>query len=79
VAEEHELADVQRAHWQSTYSTHPGLHDENPSAPSVHAVGVFRTANATDVLELDRPAYALRLSAAARITRPDAPWHFAAH
>lgn len=27
----------------------------------------------------DRPTYALRLSAAARDTRPDAPWHFAAH
>lgn len=52
MAEEHELADVQREHWQSTYSTHPGMYGEHPSAPAVHAATVFRTTGATDVLEL---------------------------
>ncbi|CAM03982.1 methyltransferase family protein [Saccharopolyspora erythraea NRRL 2338] len=47
-----ELAESQRAHWQDTYSAHPGMYGEEPSAPAVHAAGVFRAAGARDVLEL---------------------------
>src|SRR3954462_2746474 len=47
-----DLADAQRAHWQSTYSAHPGMYGEEPSGPAVHAAGVFRAAGARDVLEL---------------------------
>ncbi|MFI9203049.1 class I SAM-dependent methyltransferase [Streptomyces sp. NPDC053048] len=49
---ERELADAQREHWQHTYTAHPGMYGEEPSAPAVHAAGVFRTAGARDVLEL---------------------------
>ncbi|MEU7136572.1 class I SAM-dependent methyltransferase [Streptomyces sp. NPDC046261] len=52
MAEEQELADAQRAHWQDTYAAHPGMYGEQPSAPAVHAAEVFRTAGARDVLEL---------------------------
>ncbi|WP_443049926.1 class I SAM-dependent methyltransferase [Streptomyces sp. NBC_00287] len=34
------------------YGSHPGMYGEEPSAPAVHAAGVFRTAGAEDVLEL---------------------------
>ncbi|MDJ0343946.1 class I SAM-dependent methyltransferase [Streptomyces sp. H10-C2] len=51
-AHEHELADAQRRHWQDTYAAHPGMYGEQPSAPAVHAAGVFRAAGAEDVLEL---------------------------
>ncbi|MET9433946.1 class I SAM-dependent methyltransferase [Streptomyces sp. NPDC006551] len=47
-----ELADAQRRHWQDTYTAHPGMYGEQPSAPAVHAAGVFRAAGAKDVLEL---------------------------
>jgi SAM-dependent methyltransferase len=47
-----DLADVQRQHWQHTYTAHPGMYGEQPSAPAVHAAEVFRRAGATDVLEL---------------------------
>jgi len=50
--DEQGLAEVQRAHWQSTYSAHPGMYGEEPSAPAVHAATVFRTAGARDLLEL---------------------------
>ncbi|MCI3930218.1 class I SAM-dependent methyltransferase [Streptomyces sp. AN091965] len=46
------LADAQRAHWQSTYTAHPGMYGEAPSAPAVHAAAAFRAAGARDVLEL---------------------------
>src|SRR5687767_6240429 len=52
VNDEHELGDAQRAHWQGTYTSHPGMYGEEPSAPAVHAAGVFRAADAQDVLEL---------------------------
>jgi SAM-dependent methyltransferase len=52
VADEKELAEVQRVHWQETYTAHPGMYGEQPSAPAVHAAGVFRAAGANDVLEL---------------------------
>ncbi|MFG2331774.1 class I SAM-dependent methyltransferase [Streptomyces sp. NPDC048604] len=53
MAEDHdELADAQWAHWQSTYSAHPGMYGEAPSAPAVYAASVFRAAGARDVLEL---------------------------
>lgn len=52
MAEEHELADAQQAHWQSTYSAHPCMYGGAPSAPAVHAALVFRAAGAKDVLEL---------------------------
>ncbi|MFF8574018.1 class I SAM-dependent methyltransferase [Streptomyces sp. CA-100214] len=50
--DEQDLADAQRAHWQSTYAAHPGMYGEEPSAPAVHAAAVFRAAGAGDVLEL---------------------------
>ncbi|MEU3749642.1 MULTISPECIES: class I SAM-dependent methyltransferase [Streptomyces] len=50
--DERELAEAQRAHWQSTYSTHPGMYGEKPSAPAVHAASLFRSAGARELLEL---------------------------
>ncbi|MFF0561586.1 class I SAM-dependent methyltransferase [Streptomyces sp. NPDC004266] len=47
-----DLAEAQRQHWQNTYTAHPGMYGEKPSAPAVHAARVFREAGATDVLEL---------------------------
>ncbi|MDJ0383178.1 class I SAM-dependent methyltransferase [Streptomyces sp. G-G2] len=52
MVEEDKLADAQRTHWQSTYSAHPGMYGEQPSAPAVHAAAAFRTAGVKDVLEL---------------------------
>ncbi|MEU3607833.1 class I SAM-dependent methyltransferase [Streptomyces sp. NPDC035033] len=49
---EKDLAGAQREHWQETYAAHPGMYGELPSAPAVHAAGVFRAAGARDVLEL---------------------------
>ncbi|MFI9001099.1 class I SAM-dependent methyltransferase [Streptomyces sp. NPDC053541] len=50
--EEQGLAEEQRRHWQETYAAHPGMYGERPSAPALHAAGVFRAAGARDVLEL---------------------------
>lgn len=47
-----ELGEAQRRHWEQTYTAHPGMYGEVPSAPAVHAAGVFRSAGAQDVLEL---------------------------
>jgi SAM-dependent methyltransferase len=47
-----DLAEVQRAHWQTTYGAHPGMYGEEPSAPALHAAAVFRATGARDVLEL---------------------------
>ncbi|GGN94249.1 hypothetical protein GCM10011579_093550 [Streptomyces albiflavescens] len=52
MADENERAEVQRAHWQDTYTAHPGMYGEQPSAPAVHACAVFRAAGAKDVVEL---------------------------
>ncbi|MDT0309769.1 class I SAM-dependent methyltransferase [Streptomyces sp. DSM 44917] len=52
MADEQELAEIQRRHWQDTYTAHPGMYGEQPSAPAVHAAGAFRAAGARDVLEL---------------------------
>ncbi|MEU6365131.1 class I SAM-dependent methyltransferase [Streptomyces sp. NPDC046931] len=52
MAEDHELADVQRAHWQNTYTVDPAMYGDRPSAPAVHAAEVCRAAGAGDVLEL---------------------------
>ncbi|MFE5957959.1 MULTISPECIES: class I SAM-dependent methyltransferase [Streptomyces] len=49
---EQDLAAAQRRHWQDTYSAHPGMYGEQPSAPALHAARIFRTARARDVLEL---------------------------
>ncbi|WP_405443246.1 class I SAM-dependent methyltransferase [Streptomyces avidinii] len=49
---EHELAELQRAHWQQTYGEHPGMYGEEPSEPAVHAAAVFGAAGAREVLEL---------------------------
>ncbi|MER7756000.1 class I SAM-dependent methyltransferase [Kitasatospora sp. NPDC097643] len=46
------LADAQRAHWQQTYTAHPGMYGEEPSAPARHAARVFAEAGAREVLEL---------------------------
>ena len=47
-----DLADTQQEHWQRTYAAHPGMYGQEPSAPAVHAAGVFRANGAKDVLEL---------------------------
>ncbi|MGO4760116.1 class I SAM-dependent methyltransferase, partial [Streptomyces sp. 2MCAF27] len=47
-----DLPNAQRAHWEHTYAAHPGMYGQEPSAPAVHAVTVFRAAGAGDVLEL---------------------------
>lgn len=47
-----QLARVQREHWQHTYTAHPGMYGEQPSAPALHAAGVFRAASARDIVEL---------------------------
>ncbi|WAP60573.1 hypothetical protein [Streptomyces sp. S465] len=47
-----ELGEAQRRHWEQTYTAHPGMYGEVPSAPAVHAAGVFRSAAAQNVLEL---------------------------
>ena len=46
------LADVQRQHWQETYSAHPQMYGGQPSVPAVHAARVFHQASARDILEL---------------------------
>ncbi|WP_046730724.1 hypothetical protein [Streptomyces humi] len=50
--DEQDLAEAQRAHWQSTYAVHPGMYGAEPSAPAVHAAAALRVAGARDVLEL---------------------------
>ncbi|MER5604003.1 class I SAM-dependent methyltransferase [Streptomyces sp. NPDC002265] len=52
MADEQELAEIQQRHWQDTYTAHPGMYGEQPSAPAVHAASMFRAAGALDVLEL---------------------------
>lgn len=52
MADEHELAEIQRRHWQTTYTAHPGMYGGQPSAPAVHAAEAFRTAGSVNVLEL---------------------------
>lgn len=52
VADEQELAEIQRRHWQATYVAHPGMYGEEPSEPAVHAAAVFGAVGARDVLEL---------------------------
>ncbi|MFF3317089.1 class I SAM-dependent methyltransferase [Streptomyces sp. NPDC003035] len=47
-----EPADEQRRHWQDTYTAHPEMYGEEPSAAAVHAAEVFRRRGARDVLEL---------------------------
>ncbi|MET7543090.1 class I SAM-dependent methyltransferase [Streptomyces sp. NPDC005507] len=49
---EQDVAEAQRRHWQNTYTDHPGMYGELPSAPAVHAAELFRAAGAKDVLEL---------------------------
>ncbi|MER7693974.1 methyltransferase domain-containing protein [Streptomyces sp. NPDC097610] len=46
------LPDTHRAHWQHTYTRHPGRYGEQPSAPAVHAAALFHAAGARGVLEL---------------------------
>ncbi|MCX5443874.1 hypothetical protein [Streptomyces sp. NBC_00063] len=38
---EQSLADAQRRHWQNTYTVHPGMYSEQPSAPTVHGDDVY--------------------------------------
>jgi SAM-dependent methyltransferase len=52
MADDKDLAETQRAHWQHTYTVHPGMYGDQPSQPAVHAAAVFRAAGASDVLEL---------------------------
>jgi len=51
-AEEADLADEQRRHWQDTYRAHPGMYGTVPSTAAVHAASVFRAAGAVEILEL---------------------------
>lgn len=50
--QDRELAEPQRAHWQQTYTAHPGMYGDEPSAPAVHAADLFRAAGAERILEL---------------------------
>ncbi|WP_406439049.1 class I SAM-dependent methyltransferase [Streptomyces sp. NBC_01613] len=50
--DEGDLAAAQHHHWQSTYTAHPGMYGEEPSAPAVHAAEIFHARGAKDVLEL---------------------------
>ncbi|ELS56467.1 class I SAM-dependent methyltransferase [Streptomyces viridochromogenes] len=52
MADEQELAQSQRRHWQDTYAAHPGMYGEKPSDPAIHAASTFRAAGAKNVLEL---------------------------
>src|SRR5882757_484714 len=47
-----ELAETQRRHWHRTYTDHPGMYGEQPSAAAGHAARFFRDAGVRDVLEL---------------------------
>ncbi|MEH6373768.1 class I SAM-dependent methyltransferase [Streptomyces sp. KLMMK] len=49
---EQDLAEAQRRHWQDTYTAHPGMYGEQPSAPAIYAADAFRAAGAKNVLEL---------------------------
>lgn len=46
------LSQAQREHWQRTYSAHPGMYGDTPSAAARHAATAFRAAGAREVLEL---------------------------
>ncbi|MGV9884084.1 class I SAM-dependent methyltransferase [Streptomyces sp. NPDC003006] len=50
--EDGDLAEAQQKHWQRTYTAHPGMYGEQPSAPAAYAAEAFRTAKAKVVLEL---------------------------
>ncbi|MEO3755298.1 class I SAM-dependent methyltransferase [Streptomyces sp. B6B3] len=52
MADDRDLAETQRRHWQDTYTAHPGMYGAQPSSPALHAASVFRRAGAKDVLEL---------------------------
>lgn len=52
MADEQELAQSQRQHWQDTYAAHPGMYGEKPSDPAVHAASAFGVAGVKKVLEL---------------------------
>jgi SAM-dependent methyltransferase len=45
-------AEPQQLHWDTTYSAHPALYGDRPSAAAVYAARVFRDAGAHDVIEL---------------------------
>jgi SAM-dependent methyltransferase len=45
-------AEPQQLHWDITYSAHPKMYGEKPSAPAVYAAKLFRNASAQDVVEL---------------------------
>ncbi|MGY1435387.1 class I SAM-dependent methyltransferase [Streptomyces reniochalinae] len=47
-----ELARAQRAHWQQTYTSHPGMYGNQPSAPARYAAELLLRAGARDVVEL---------------------------
>ncbi|MFF8914129.1 sulfurtransferase TusA family protein [Streptomyces sp. NPDC015032] len=47
-----ELAEVQRQHWQNTYTAHPGMYGEETSTTAVPAAQVCPAAGAQDVREL---------------------------
>ncbi|MFD4507101.1 methyltransferase domain-containing protein [Streptomyces sp. NPDC058457] len=44
-----ELAETQRQHWQHTYTAHPGMYGEKPSAPAVQGVAELVTTVVHDV------------------------------
>lgn len=46
------LAAAQRAHWQATYTAHPGMYGQEPSLPARYAAAAFRAAEAREILEL---------------------------
>ncbi|MRH90711.1 methyltransferase domain-containing protein [Nocardia sp. SYP-A9097] len=50
--QDRKLAGIQREHWQKMYRAHPQMYGDQPSAPALYAVEVFRSAGAREVLEL---------------------------
>jgi SAM-dependent methyltransferase len=51
-AERHDRPGPQRLHWDTTYSAHPALYGDRPSAAAVYAARIFRDVGAQDVTEL---------------------------
>lgn len=47
-----DLGRAQREHWERTYGAHPGMYGEAPSDAAFHALEVFASVGANDLLEL---------------------------
>jgi hypothetical protein len=63
-ANDAELGDAQRRHWQDTYRTHPGMYGGAPSAAAIHAAAEFveRASRVLELPQVNRPAGGGQLS-----------------